>query len=70
MKFPLLFSRERSTAAAQARQAQAEKLLAESLRMLGQIFSKLADAVEAQRLERAGYERQEKYLERTETQKK
>lgn len=46
------------------RQGQFEKLVADSLRALSQAFSKLADAVDAQRLSRAGYEKQEKFLER------
>ena len=70
MKFPLLFRKEGTSAAALARQDQAEKLISESLRLLGQVFTKLADAVEAQRLSRAGYEEQEKYLERTEQKKR
>jgi hypothetical protein len=67
MKFPLIFKRENSSAAARARQDKAEKLVAESLRVLGQVFSKLADAVDAQRLTRAGYAEQEKFLKRTES---
>ncbi len=64
MKFPLLFRRfdKLGTNAAQDR---AEKLLAESLRLLGQFCSKMADAVEAQRLARAGYSDQGEFLERT-----
>ncbi|MFZ5472122.1 MAG: hypothetical protein ACOZIN_22045 [Myxococcota bacterium] len=64
MKFPLFFARERSEAAASERRNHAEKLLAESLRLLGQVCQKLADAVDAQRLSRSGYEKQDKYLER------
>jgi hypothetical protein len=64
MKFPLLFRRLEalSTNAAQDR---AEKLLAESLRLLGRFCAKMADAVEAQRLARAGYSHQGEFLERT-----
>ncbi len=66
MKFPLLFRRldAISTSAAQDR---AEKLLAESLRLLGQFCAKMADAVEAQRLARAGYSQQGEFLERTDS---
>jgi hypothetical protein len=64
MKFPQLFKREKSPEAVREAQDRAEKMLAESLRMLGNAFSKLADFIEAQRLSRAGFETQGKYLER------
>ena len=64
MKFPQLFRREKSPQGARQTQDRAEKLLAEGLRRLGQVLSRLADLVEAQRLARAGFERQGKYLER------
>ncbi|MBI3181476.1 MAG: hypothetical protein HYZ28_04980 [Myxococcales bacterium] len=64
MKFPAFLRRESSQAAMRERQGQFEKLVADSLRALSQAFSKLADAVDAQRLSRAGYEKQEKFLER------
>ncbi len=57
MKLPQLFRRERTLAKVDA-QDQAERLLAESLRMLGQVCTKVADLVEAQRLERRGYSQQ------------
>lgn len=63
MKLPLLFRRERTLAKADA-QDQAEKLLAESLRLLGQACSKVADLIEAQRLERQGYSEQNQLLRR------
>lgn len=50
--------------AARPAQERAEKALVEGLRALGRAFSRLADRVEAQRLTRAGYEQQDKYLER------
>ena len=65
MKFPLFL--RRSDAIAQATQDHAEKLLAESLRLLGQFCGKLADAVEAQRLSRAGYREQGEFLQRIES---
>lgn len=55
MKLPLLFRRDRTVIKRADAQAQAEKLLAESLRMVGQVCAKVADLIEAQRLERAGY---------------
>jgi ribose 1,5-bisphosphokinase PhnN len=63
MKLPLLFRRDRTLAKADA-QDQAEKLLAESLRTLGQVCSKVADFIEAQRLERRGYSQQNDFLHR------
>ncbi|MHB8873112.1 MAG: hypothetical protein ACYC8T_05440 [Myxococcaceae bacterium] len=69
MKFPLFSKSEKSTAAARVRQERFEKAISDSLRMLGQVCTKLADAVEAQRLSRAGYTEQEKFLERTDRKK-
>lgn len=43
---------------------QAERLLAETFRTLGSLCTRLADLVEAQRLTRAGYDRQGRFLER------
>ena len=48
-------------------QDQVEKLLAESLRLLSQTASKVADLIEAQRLQRAGYESQNVLLRRLDT---
>ncbi len=64
MKSPVLFRRF-TWLRTQPAQDRAEKLLAESLRILGQFCAKLADAVEAKRLARAGYDRQGEFLERT-----
>ena len=64
MKFPQLFNREKTPEAAKEAQDRAEKMLAESLRALGQVFARLADFVESQRLARSGFETQGKYLER------
>ncbi|MCP3102014.1 hypothetical protein LZ198_24410 [Myxococcus sp. K15C18031901] len=55
MKLPGLFRRERTTIATADAQDHAEKLLAESLRLLGQVCTKVADAIESQRLSRQGY---------------
>lgn len=62
MRLPALF-RKRTEVQRQA-QDRAEKALAEALRMAGQLCAKLADYVDTQRLSRAGYEDQGKYLER------
>jgi hypothetical protein len=66
MKLPLLFRRDRTVIKRADAQDQAEKLLAESLRLLGQVCSKVADLIETQRLERAGYS-QNSYLRRLDT---
>ncbi|CAM4050167.1 hypothetical protein G4177_05580 [Corallococcus sp. ZKHCc1 1396] len=55
MKLPLLFRRDRPTIASANAQEHAERVIAESLRVLGQVCTKVADAIEAQRLERKGY---------------
>lgn len=60
-----LFRKSPTTLAAkQNAQAQLEKLLAESLRTLGQLFTRLADVMEAERLERQGFGEQGRFLER------
>ncbi len=70
MKFPVLFKREKSSAAVRQRQDEAEKLFAQSLRVLGRVLSKLADTVDSQRLSRAGYAKQERFLQRTEQERR
>ena len=55
MKLPQLFRRDRTVIKRADAQDQAEKLLAESLRLLGQVCTKVADLIETQRLQRAGY---------------
>ncbi|EPX64664.1 hypothetical protein [Cystobacter fuscus] len=55
MKLPSLFRRERTVIKRADAQDQVEKVLAESLRVLGQVCTKVADVIETQRLERAGY---------------
>lgn len=55
MKLPQLFRRERTVIKRQDAQDQAEKILAESLRRVGQVCTKVADLIETQRLQRAGY---------------
>jgi hypothetical protein len=67
MKLPQLFRRDRSVLKAADAQDQVEKLLAESLRLLSQTASKVADLIEAQRLQRAGYESQNVLLRRLDT---
>jgi hypothetical protein len=50
----------------QAAQEQAERLLAEAFRSLGTLCTRMAEALEAQRLSRSGYGAQGKFLERLE----
>jgi len=64
MKFPALFRKDPGTLAPPDAQDRAEKLLADSFRLLGQVCGKLADLIETQRLQRNGYEKQERFLER------
>jgi len=63
MKFASLFKVEKDLTARQA-QDRAEKLLAESFRLLGQLCEKMAEMVEAQRLSRAGFEEPDTFLKR------
>jgi ribose 1,5-bisphosphokinase PhnN len=65
MKLPSLFKMSGLAKGAEA-QDHAEKLLADSFRMLSQVCTKMAEYVEAQRLTRQGYETQGKFLERLE----
>ena len=64
MKFSLF---RRGPRAVEPRRAgdDAEKLIAEGFRVLGQLCTRLADVLEAQRLEKQGYRDQGKFLERT-----
>ncbi len=64
MKLPLPFRDRGSTTVVRAAEDRTEKLLAEGLRLLGQFCAKMADLIEAQRLARAGYGEQDKFLER------
>jgi len=66
MKLTQLFRRDRTVIKRADAQDQAEKLLAESLRLLSQVCTKVADLIETQRLERAGYS-QHTYLQRLDT---
>jgi hypothetical protein len=69
MKLPLLFRRDRSILKRPDAQDQVEKLLADSLRVLGQVCGKVADLIEAQRLERQGYSQQNDFLRRVDPEK-
>lgn len=60
-----MFRGETSSAAQRERREQFEKALADGFRTLSQLFQKTAELIEQQRLQRGGYEKQEKFLERT-----
>ena len=64
MKLPRPFRRATAVLKGGDAQDQVEKLLADSLRTLGQVCAKVADLIEAQRLERQGYARQQDFLRR------
>lgn len=64
MKLPLPFRRDPTILKRPDAQDQVEKILADSLRVLGQVCSKVADLIEAQRLERQGYRQQQDFLRR------
>jgi hypothetical protein len=67
MKLTQLFRRDRTVIKRADAQDQAEKILAESLRLVSQVCSKVADLIETQRLERSGYS-QNTYLRRLDNQ--
>ncbi|HZH16582.1 MAG TPA: hypothetical protein VE057_19675 [Archangium sp.] len=67
MKLTQLFRRDRTVIKRADAQDQAEKILAESLRLLSQVCTKVADLIETQRLERAGYSNNA-YLQRLDKQ--
>jgi hypothetical protein len=70
MRLPLLFRRDRTILKRPDAQDQVEKLLAGSLRALGQVCSKVADLIETQRLARQGYSQQQDFLRRVDQEKK
>ncbi|MGV3619531.1 MAG: hypothetical protein ACO1OB_01870 [Archangium sp.] len=65
-----IFKGETSSVAQRERREQLEKALADGFRTLSQIFQKTAELIEQQRLQRGGYEKQEKFLERSEPKEK
>ena len=64
MKFPLPLRERASRIVSSGIEDRTEKLLAESLRLLSQFCAKMADLIESQRLARAGFGHQDKFLER------
>lgn len=65
MKFPL-FSRKET---ALDRPDHAEKLLADGFRAIGQLFGRVADFIDSQRLTRQGYASPGSFLERLDGEK-
>ena len=65
MRLPAIFNRDKSIAAQKDRSDAVDKMLTETLRTVAGMFTKMADLIERQRLERSGYEEQEKFLQRT-----
>jgi hypothetical protein len=64
VKFPSLLRVRDRFLAPLGQTDQAERLLVETFRTLGSLCTRLADLVESQRLTRAGYDRQGRFLER------
>jgi hypothetical protein len=65
-----LFRKENNAAAQRERRERLERRVAEGFRQLALVFQKAAEVVEARRLERNGYESQEKFLERTDRRRR
>ena len=59
------FRKENSSPARREREEQLERALVDGFRKLSNMLKKAADLIEAKRLERGGYDKQEKFLERT-----
>lgn len=59
------FRKENSSPARREREEKIERALVDGFRQLSDLLKKAADLIEAKRLERGGYDKQEKFLERT-----
>lgn len=59
------FSKENSSVARREREEQIQRALVQGFRSLSDILKKAADLIEAERLQKRGYEKQETFLERT-----
>lgn len=59
------FRKENSSPARREREEKIERALVDGFRQLSDLLKKAADVIEAKRLERGGYDKQEKFLERT-----
>ena len=60
-----IFRKENSVPARREREEQVERALVQGFRSLADLLKKAADLIEAKRLERHGFDKQEKFLERT-----
>jgi hypothetical protein len=65
MRLRLPFRKENSSVAQREREEQLQKALSDGLRTLGLMFGRAADFIEKRRLEKQGYEKQGRFLERT-----
>lgn len=61
------FKKDNSVAARRERIEEVERTVTTSLRSLATAFTSLANMIEQRRLSRAGYEKQERFLERTDS---
>jgi hypothetical protein len=59
-----LFRKDTSDAAQRERADRLERSIADGFRRLSQLFTKAAELIESRRLERNGYVKPEKFLER------
>lgn len=65
MRLPAFLRRENSIAARNERSDAVEKMVSRSLRGMASLLTRAAELVEKQRLQRAGYTEQGRFLERT-----
>lgn len=59
------FRKENSSISRREREEQVERAVVQGFRKLSDLLKKAADLIEAQRLERGGYEKQETFLQRS-----
>lgn len=59
------FRKENSSPARREREEKIQRAVVDGFRQLSDLLKKAADLIEAKRLERHGYDKQEKFLERT-----
>jgi hypothetical protein len=65
-----LFRRENSSAAQKEREERIERAVVEGFRTLADFLKVAADAIEAKRLEKRGFDKQEKFLERSDRKRR
>ncbi len=59
------FRKDSSSVTRREREEQLQKAVVDGFRQLSSLLKRAADAIEARRLEKNGYDKQEKFLERT-----